>query len=172
MRLEALGVGFVLGVGAVWIKPEDVLFTKAGVVLAVQTGVQVAVIYLLGYLRKNMAFREVWTPERRYHRRREVGPVIAARCPDASRPMARSASSGASSTSSSRSARQVRCSSARSTPGRSATTWNSRRATSRTRAIGSPSKRLTRERMKWQEATTSAIAAKLEIARFRRLRRE
>jgi uncharacterized membrane protein len=63
---EAIGVGFVIGVGAVWIKPEDVLFTSAGLVLALQTGVQVAVIYLLGYLRKNMVFREVWTPERRF----------------------------------------------------------------------------------------------------------
>jgi uncharacterized membrane protein len=62
---EAVGIGFVLGVGAVWIKPEDVLFTKAGMVLAFQTGSQVAVIYLLGFLRKNMAFREVWTAQRR-----------------------------------------------------------------------------------------------------------
>jgi uncharacterized membrane protein len=62
---EAVAVGFVIGVGAVWIKPEDVLFTSAGVLLALQTGAQVAVIYLLGFLRKNMVFREVWTPERR-----------------------------------------------------------------------------------------------------------
>lgn len=62
---EAAAVGFALGVGSVWVKPEDVLFTKEGVLLAAQTGAQVAVIYLVAYLRKNMVFREVWTPERR-----------------------------------------------------------------------------------------------------------
>lgn len=62
---EAAAAGFVLGVASVWVKPEDVLFTKEGVVLALQTGAQVAVIYLFAFLRKNTAFREVWTPERR-----------------------------------------------------------------------------------------------------------
>jgi hypothetical protein len=63
--LEAAAAGFVLGVGSVWVKPEDVLFTKEGVLLALTTGAQVGVIYFFAFLRQNMAFREIWTPERR-----------------------------------------------------------------------------------------------------------
>ena len=63
---EAVAAGFGIGVASVWVKPEDVLFTKAGVILAFQTGAQVAVIYLFAFLRRNVAFREVWTAERRY----------------------------------------------------------------------------------------------------------
>ncbi len=62
---EALGVGFVLGLGSLWGKPEDVILTLAGLSTAAVTGAKFAVIYLLAYLRKNVAFREVWTPERR-----------------------------------------------------------------------------------------------------------
>jgi len=62
---EALAAGAVFGVGSVWVQPGDVILTKAGFVTAATTGAQVGLIYLLGYLRKNVAFREVWTPERR-----------------------------------------------------------------------------------------------------------
>jgi hypothetical protein len=62
---EALAAGVVLGVGSVWVQPGDVILTKAGLVTAATTGAKAGLIYLLGYLRKNIAFREVWTPERR-----------------------------------------------------------------------------------------------------------
>lgn len=62
---EAVAAGFIVGVTAVWVKPGDVLFTTAGFILVAKTGAQVAVIYLFAFLRQHMAFREVWTPERR-----------------------------------------------------------------------------------------------------------
>jgi hypothetical protein len=63
---EALGVGFVIGVGSLWGTPEDVILTWAGISSAAILGAKFAVIYLVAFLRKNAAFREVWTPERRF----------------------------------------------------------------------------------------------------------
>jgi hypothetical protein len=62
---EALGVGFGVGVYSVWMTPGDVILTKAGLIAVALVGVKVAVIYLGGYLRQNVAFRKVWTEEQR-----------------------------------------------------------------------------------------------------------
>jgi len=62
---EAIAVGFALGVYSVWATPGDVVLTKAGLLAVAAVGLKVAIIYLGGYLRKNMAFRPVWTDEQR-----------------------------------------------------------------------------------------------------------
>jgi hypothetical protein len=62
---EALAVGFVIGIGSLWVEPKDVVLTWAAVSAALLTGAKFAIVYLVAYLRKNVAFREVWTPERR-----------------------------------------------------------------------------------------------------------
>jgi len=54
---EAAGAGAVIGLLSVWGEPSDVLLTRAGLVVAAATGVKFGVVYLLGYLRKNVAFQ-------------------------------------------------------------------------------------------------------------------
>jgi hypothetical protein len=62
---ESLAVGFAIGVGSVWVTPDAVVLTKAGLIAAGSVGAKVAVIYFIAYLRKNVAFRPVWTEEQR-----------------------------------------------------------------------------------------------------------
>jgi len=70
--LEALGVGFVAGVYSVWATPNDIILSKEGLVAVATIGIKVAVVYLIAFLRQNMAFRSVWTEEQREEKRVET----------------------------------------------------------------------------------------------------
>jgi len=62
---EAAGAGIVIGVLSVWTQPADVVLTGPGLALAGMTGLKFGLVYLFAYLRKNVAFRPVWSPEER-----------------------------------------------------------------------------------------------------------
>ena len=62
---EAAGAGLVIGLLSVWSEPSDVILTAAGLAAAGSIALKFGVVYLLGYLRKNAAFRPVWTDEKR-----------------------------------------------------------------------------------------------------------
>jgi hypothetical protein len=62
---EAAGAGVVIGVLSVWSQPNDVVLTVAGLTAAGAVGLKFGVVYLFAFLRKNVAFRPVWTPEER-----------------------------------------------------------------------------------------------------------
>lgn len=66
---EAAGAGAVLGVMTVWGEPGDVILTKAGIVAAASVAIKYGLVYLFAYLRKNVAFRPVWTEEERTEKR-------------------------------------------------------------------------------------------------------
>ncbi len=62
---EAAGAGIIIGVLSVWTQPADVVLTGAGIALAGTTGLKFGLVYLFAFLRKNVAFRPVWTDEQR-----------------------------------------------------------------------------------------------------------
>ena len=62
---EAAGAGIVIGVLSVWTQPTDVVLTGPGLALAGTTGLKFGLVYLFAFLRMNVAFRPVWTDEKR-----------------------------------------------------------------------------------------------------------